>query len=348
MSSDDTVISLLTSLIQTTSTSEHEQEIARFLDTHLTNLGYTVERLPIAKDSTRENVYAYLGTQRKTRVCLTSHMDTVPPYIPLRIEGSTIYGRGACDDKGPMAAQICALEQLRAEGVASEGDVGLLFVVGEEKGGPGMLAANNQELSFEGVIFAEPTEGKLVTGHKGHLVFEVIGEGKACHSGYPQRGVNANIALVEALNDLTKTELPSSSLLGPSTFNIGKIEGGVSYNVVPETSKALCAVRVATDMDGIKKIVSGTVGRHTNVRLEFKFEYPETLLDHDVEGFETAPVSYGTDVPRLKGDHKKYLYGPGSILVAHGDNEQIEIGELVEGVRAYKKLVKHLLKFSTE
>jgi acetylornithine deacetylase/succinyl-diaminopimelate desuccinylase-like protein len=170
---------LLFDLMKINSTSEHEQEIAPFLDTYLTNLGYTVERLPIAKDSTRENVYAYLGSQRKTRICLTSHMDTVPPYIPLRIEGSTIHGRGACDDKGPMAAQISALEQLRAEGLVKEGDVSLLFVVGEEKGGPGMLAANDQNLGFEGVIFGEPTEGKLATGHKGHLVFEVIGEGKA-------------------------------------------------------------------------------------------------------------------------------------------------------------------------
>ncbi|KAE8154267.1 hypothetical protein BDV25DRAFT_172337 [Aspergillus avenaceus] len=338
------VVSLLNSLMDVPSTSDHEEDMARFLDDHLTGLGYTVERLPIADDSTRENVYAYLGTQRRTRVCLSSHMDTVPPHIPRRIEGSTIYGRGACDDKGPMAAQICAVEELRKEGLVKEGDVGLLFVVGEEKGGPGMIAANSQDLSFEGVVFGEPTEGKLVTGHKGHCVFEVIAEGKACHSGYPQHGVNANVALIGALGDLVKQEFPESSLLGPSTINVGKIEGGVSYNIVPETSKALCAVRVATDMSGIKRIVSETIDKHANVRVEFKFEYPETLLDHDVEGFETAPVSYGTDVPRFKGEHKKYLYGPGSILVAHGEKEQIEISELVEGVQAYKKLTKHLLK----
>ncbi|KAG2420009.1 hypothetical protein HFD88_004806 [Aspergillus terreus] len=337
------VVSLLQDLIQVQSTSEHEQEIALFLDKHLTSLGYTVERIPIAEGSSRENVYAYLGSTRKTRACLTSHMDTVPPHIPLRVEGSTIYGRGACDDKGPMAAQICALEELRAEGRVKEGDVALLFVVGEEKGGPGMLAANNHDLSFEGVVFGEPTEGKLVVGHKGHLVFELIGEGKACHSGYPQHGVNANIALVEALNDFLNTKFPDSPLLGPSTFNIGKLEGGVSYNIVPGASKALCAVRVATDMPGIKKIVADTAAKHPNVRLEFKFEYPETLLDHDVEGFETAPVSYGTDVPRFKGNHKKYLYGPGSILVAHGENEQIEVSELLEGVQKYKAITLHVL-----
>ncbi|KAK1141860.1 hypothetical protein N8T08_008373 [Aspergillus melleus] len=338
------VLSLLCDLIEVPSNSDHEQDVARFLDNHLTQLGYTVERLPIAANSTRENVYAYLGSTRKTRACLSAHMDTVPPHIPLRIEGSTIYGRGACDDKGPMAAQIMALEELRVDGLVKEGDVGLLFVVGEEKGGPGMIAANDQGLSFEGVVFGEPTEGKLVVGHKGHLVFELIAEGKACHSGYPHHGVNANTALVAALNDFLSTEFPESSLLGPSTLNIGKIEGGVSYNIVPATSTALCAVRVATDMPGIKKIVADVASRHPNVRLEFKFEYPETLLDHDVEGFETAPVSYGTDVPRFKGNHKKYLYGPGSILVAHGEREQIELSELLEGVQQYKKLTLHLLK----
>ncbi|THC99784.1 hypothetical protein EYZ11_000714 [Aspergillus tanneri] len=338
------VLSLLSDLIQIPSTSEHEQDVAHFLDDRLTQLGYTVERLPIANGSTRENIYAYLGSKRKTRVCLSSHMDTVPPHIPLRIEGSTVYGRGACDDKGPMAAQICALEELRADGLVGEGDIGLLFVVGEEKGGPGMIAANDQGLSFEGVIFGEPTEGKLVVGHKGLLVFELIGEGKACHSGYPHHGVSANAALVAALNDFLAIKFPESSLLGPSTFNIGKIEGGVTYNIVPATSTALCAIRVATDMVGIKKIVSDTVSHHENVRFELKFEYPETLLDHDVEGFKTAPVSYGTDVPRFKGNHKKYLYGPGSILVAHGEKEQIEISELLEGIEAYKKLAMHLLK----
>lgn len=150
--------------------------------------------------------------------------------------------------------------------------------------------------------------------------------------------------MVGVLNEFLCTKFPESSLLGPSTFNIGKIEGGVSYNIVPASSTALCAVRVATDMAECKKIVSEVVAKHPHVRLEFKFEYPETLLDHDVEGFETAPVSYGTDVPRFKGDHKKYLYGPGSILVAHGENEQIKVDELLEGVRAYKKLIRHLLK----
>ena len=175
------VLPLLQSLIEVPSNSEHEEAVARFLDEHLTRLGYTVERIPIAPGSPRENVYAYLGSTRRVRVCLTTHMDTVPPHIPLRMDGDTVYGRGACDDKGPMAAQICAVEELRAEGRVQEGDIGLLFVVGEEKGGPGMIAANDErhDLRFESVIFGEPTEGKLVVGHKGHLVFELIGEGKA-------------------------------------------------------------------------------------------------------------------------------------------------------------------------
>ncbi|EAW12874.1 putative peptidase [Aspergillus clavatus NRRL 1] len=289
--SDPPVVTLLKDLIQIPSTSEHEQDITRWLDTHLSRLGYTVERLPIAPASPRENIVAYLGSQRRVRVCLSSHTDTVPPHLPLRVEGSTIYGRGACDDKGSLAAQICALEELRAEGAVREGDVGLLFVVGEEKGGAGMYAANEHDLVFEGVVFGEPTEGKLVVGHKGHLVFELVGEGQACHSGYPQHGINANTALVQALGDFLSTEFPASPLLGPATFNIGKMEGGVNYNVVPGTSSALCAVRVATDMAECKRIVSEVAARHPHVSLEFKFDYPETLLDHDVDGWFFARLS---------------------------------------------------------
>lgn len=202
------VVSLLQSLIQVPSTSDHEQDIARWLDNHLSTLGYTVERLSIAPGSTRENVYAYLGSSRRVRACLTAHMDTVPPHIPLRVEGSTIYGRGACDDRGPMAAQICALEELRAEGAVREGEVGLLFVVGEEKGGPGMIAANDHDLKFEGVVFGEPTEGKLVVGHKGHLVFELVGEGKAWYVCSDALSAEANGAVIPGIPIMASAPMP--------------------------------------------------------------------------------------------------------------------------------------------
>lgn len=172
-------VKLLQSLIEIDSTSEQELEIGVFLANHLESLGYTVERIAIAPGSTRHNVYAYLGSQRKNRLLVTSHMDTVPPHIPFSIEGDVIRGRGACDDLGPLVSQLAAIEELRAEGRIGEGDVSFLYVVGEEKGGPGMIAANDMGLEWEAGLFGEPTEGKLAKGHKGHVVFEVSSLGKA-------------------------------------------------------------------------------------------------------------------------------------------------------------------------
>lgn len=174
------VVGLLKSLMSIVSTSELEHSIGVFLEQHLRRLGYTVERIPIAPGSTRHNVYAYLGSSRKTRVLLTAHMDTVPPHIPLTIDSDIIRGRGSSDDLGPLAAQIIAAEELRKEGkIRAEGDIGLLFVVGEENGGHGMIAANDMGITWESGIFAEPTESKLAKGHKGQVAFEVIARGVA-------------------------------------------------------------------------------------------------------------------------------------------------------------------------
>jgi acetylornithine deacetylase len=177
---EHSVVDLLKSLMAIVSTSELEQDIGLFLESHLQLLGYTVERITIGPDSTRHNIYAYLGTSRETRVLLTAHMDTVPPHIPLTIDGDIIRGRGSCDDLGPLAAQIVAAEELRREGdLQAEGDIGLLFVVGEENGGHGMIAANDMGITWESGIFAEPTESKLAKGHKGQIAFEIIAKGIA-------------------------------------------------------------------------------------------------------------------------------------------------------------------------
>lgn len=281
---DTPVVRLLKELMGIPSTSEEEHAIGVFLAQYLEKLGYSVELVPIAPGSDRCNVYAYLGNNRQARTLLTSHMDTVPPHIPLQIRGDIIYGRGACDDKGPMAAQIVALEELRAEGLLKNGDASLLFVVGEEKGGPGMLAANDMDLSWEAVMFGEPTEGKLATGHKGHYVFELLATGVACHSGYPERGKSATTTLFSLLEELRRLELPVSELLGPTTFHCGKVQGGVAYNVLAADAYALCGVRVAADLPGIERMVAETVSKYPEVTLKKSFAYSETLLDHEVEG----------------------------------------------------------------
>ncbi|GAB7353470.1 hypothetical protein MBLNU459_g3926t1 [Dothideomycetes sp. NU459] len=322
------LLPLITGLLEIESTSEAEGPIGLYLEKILTDLGYSVERQPISESSSRYNIYAYLGSERRARTCLSSHMDTVPPHINYRIAISpisgeeTIYGRGSCDDKGPMAAQILALEYLREEGMVSDGDVSLLFVVGEEKGGPGMIAANNLGLSWEAVIFGEPTEGKLASGHKGHIVFEITTKGVPAHSGYPERGSSANSLMVKVLAELESLAWPISEKLGPSTFHSGQINGGVAYNVLAAECKALCAVRVAEDLPEIRRMIYETADRYEDVNVQVRFGYDETYLDCDLPDIATTPVSFGTDVPRLEGTHKKYLYGPGSILVAHGVDEQ--------------------------
>ena len=178
---DHPVVHLLKSLMSIISTSELEHDIGVFLEIHLKSLGYTVRRISIASESSRHNVYAYLGSSEKARVLLTAHMDTVPPPVELRVDAEFIRGRGACDDLGPLAAQIMAVEELRKEGKVREdgGDVALLFVVGEEDGGHGMVAANDMGLQWESGIFAEPTESKLAKGHKGQVAFELIAKGVA-------------------------------------------------------------------------------------------------------------------------------------------------------------------------
>lgn len=281
---DHPVVALTEQLMRIPSVSENEEAVGRCIGTHLSALGYTVELIPIAADSNRYNVYAYLGSSREARTCLTSHMDTVPPHIDFRLEGNVIYGRGACDDKGPLAAQIVALEELRAEGKLKPGDASLLFVVGEEKGGPGMLAANDMDLQWEAILFGEPTEGKLATGHKGHYVFELFAKGKAAHSGYPEQGRSANAMLIELLEELSGLDYPGSELLGPSTFNCGKVNGGVAYNVLAADAYALCGVRVASDLQLIQDKVAATVKKYSGVTLKHNFGYSETNLDYQVEG----------------------------------------------------------------
>ena len=164
------------------------------------------------------------------------------------------------------------------------------------------------------------------------------------HSGYPYLGKSATQLLINALNDLTAAQWPESDLLGSSTLNIGKIEGGAGYNILAAEASALCSLRVAADLPGIKRQIADIVARHSDVELRFRHEYPETLLEWEFEGLEAAPMSFGTDVPRLKGDHRKVLYGPGSILVAHGKDESIKISEIMDSIKVNKRLVMEFLK----
>ena len=350
----DGLLALHRSLIETPSVTGDELAVGKFLESHLSSLGLKVE-LQAVQDreypKPRYNVFAYPPSHRQTRVLLTSHIDTVPPFIDYGLTKAAtgepeIRGRGSNDVKSGVAAQVFALTELLADGAIGPDDAALLFVVGEEVNGGGMKAANGLGLAWEAVVFGEPTEMKLVSGHKGLVIFDVRARGVAAHSGYPWKGRSAVSALIPALVAIERMQIPGSDKLGDTTINIGMVRGGNAYNIVPENATCGVAVRLGgATTEQAKKIIVDTV-RGVDKELEVTFlTNGYSPVDCDVlPGFETMTVNYGTDVPNLQGTHKRYLYGPGSITTAHSVNEHVLVDDLVTSVGAYKRIVLEALK----
>jgi len=294
--SESPLLSLHRSLIEHSSITENEHSVALYLSSYLRSQNFTVELQPVASTINssipRENILAYLGTTRETRVLISSHIDTVPPFWPYERKGDEIWGRGSVDAKGSVATQITAVLDLISAGKIEEGDIALLFVVGEETGGEGMKTANALDLSWETVIFGEPTELKLASGHKGITGFEITAKGKAGHSGYPELGKSANAMLIEVLWKLMNTEFPWSRKYGNTTLNVGTIEGGVAPNVIAEDAKAKIAVRIAEggpeEVERIVRKVVGSVGEGMDV--VFRMGYGPVYIDSDVPGKSFSPT----------------------------------------------------------
>lgn len=337
-------------LVEIESITQNENGVARWLTSYLRERDWTVEAQEVSKN--RYNLLAY-GKKRETTILLTSHIDTVPPYWPYYHNKTTdiIGGRGSVDAKASVAAQIMATVGLKEK---LYDDISLLFVVGEETGGDGMRVFSSWDkrpTSHEVVIFGEPTEGKLVCGHKGMLGFALKATGKAAHSGYPWLGVSANDVLVEALSELLelRKHLPWSEKYGNTTMNFGRIQGGVAANVVAETASANVATRLAAGtpdftrgliIDALKSVKAAAQKQGGDLEVEWSSEgYGPVDIDCSIEGFETLTVNYGTDVPNLSGDHRRYLYGPGSIFVAHSDHEALKKKELEQAVLDYRRLI---------
>lgn len=349
-SSTSSLLALHKGLVTHESISGNEESVGKYLAKYLKSKNFTVEIQEVeprtSEHPPRENVFAYIGESRKTRTLISSHIDTVPPFWKYERRGDEIWGRGSVDAKGSVAAQIIAVEELLATDKIQEADVSLLYVVGEEVGGEGMRKANDLGLEWQTVIFGEPTELKLASGHKGTMGVQISAKGKAGHSGYPELGKSANAMLIPALNALLNVELPSSEKYGNTTLNIGRMEGGVAGNVIPENASALLAIRIADGSpEDIQKIIVDTVEKQGE-ELDVKFlgGYGPVYIDSDVPGFETITVNYGTDIPNLKGEHKRYLYGPGTILMAHSDHEHLLVSDLETAVKGYKALIEHSLK----
>ncbi|KAK9766331.1 hypothetical protein K7432_004654 [Basidiobolus ranarum] len=333
------LFSLHEQLITIDSVTGNEAQVTRFLSDYLENRGWTVEKqfVSTANDGqVRENIFAHLGN-RNPAIVVSSHVDTVPPFIPYKLEGDKIFGRGACDAKSSVAAQIIAVEELLIEN--PDLDVGLLYVVGEEKGGQGMIKIPELELAPAALIIGEPTENKLILGHKGVMSFSIESKGVAAHSGYPELGRSAISQLLSAVISLNSIIFPAvDSTLGADTINVGLINGGVAANVVPEIATASGTIRVATNTTFVWDTITKRIGSPQGVALTLHNKYEPVKLDI-IDGFETGVAKFNTDFARWKGQGKNYLLGPGSILVAHKPEEYITKSDLVNSVDLYIKLI---------
>jgi len=286
----------------------------------------------------RPNVLA--TTDRSPRVVLSTHLDTVPPHLPAREEAGFLQGRGACDAKGIIAAQITAAERLRAAGV---NEIGLLFVVDEEMGSAGARAANAHPRAGEcqWLIDGEPTDNKLAAGCKGSLRLTLRTEGVTAHSAYPEQGRSAIDLLLDVLADVRRSAWPTDPFFGDTTVNIGVIAGGSRPNVVAGEARADLQIRLVTDAEPVKRLLGQVVGGRA--RIEYLTAVNPLHLT-TVPGFETCVVRFTTDLPHLTNWGTPLLIGPGSILDAHTAHERIALAELAAGTDAYMRLVRTLLQ----
>jgi acetylornithine deacetylase len=325
------VFELTKTLISIPSISGNEKAVAFFLADSLSAIGLHVELQDASAD--RPNVYARRG---EPDVVLSTHTDTVPPYVGFTEDDDFIYGRGACDAKGLIAAMIKAAEALIEANVT---DFGLLFVVGEEAGSPGARAANAIPNRSRYLINGEPTESKLALGSKGALRAVLRASGRAAHSAYPERGESAVDKLLDVLKDLRLAEFPHDKTLGATTMNIGVIKGGVAANVIPPEAEAELMFRVVTNTGALKRTIEDVVT--ARVEVEYTFECDPVFTER-INGFETTVVAFTTDIPLLGNWGKPLLFGPGSILDAHTPNEKISKRDLVAAVETYKQMVLRL------
>ncbi len=344
-------IDLTRRLVNIESTTFHEGHAGAFLHEYLEAQHYAVERTPVAQpdqpdhaaaiasSDERFNVYAALPGVTPD-VVLSTHMDTVPPFFGLREDDEFLYGRGSCDAKGIIAAQIAAADRLRDAGIK----VGLLFVVGEERDSAGAAAANLHPKGSRFLINGEPTDNRLAVASKGALRVELYAHGTMAHSAYPELGDSAINKLVEALHDLRAMPLPFEPSLGEdgqSTLNIGILHGGRAPNVIADKAEAHLLVRLVGPSEPTREQILATVGNRAEVR--FSLDLPFVRM-RQVDNLPTMIAKFTTDIPSLTAWGEPFLLGPGSIHVAHTPDEKIAKKELLDAVDLYVDLAEHLVR----
>ncbi len=328
------VVAFTRQLVDIESISGNETRVADCLYRQLCGLGYQAVKLPVEGD--RANIWAALPEDPHPAVVFSTHMDTVPPFIASSEDMGNVYGRGSCDAKGIIAAQVAAAEQLREHGIR----VGLLFLVGEERDSLGAKSANRHPVGSRFLINGEPTENQVAVASKGALRVELTARGKMAHSAYPELGDSAIDKLVEALSRLRSMSLPADPEVGPCTVNIGQIEGGRAPNVIPDFAKALLLYRLVGPAADLRRQIVETVGDLAHV--EFTLEIPFVRL-RTLDGLPTMVAAFTTDIPALTDWGEPLLLGPGSIHVAHTDREYVSKKQLFEAVELYCTIAKRLL-----
>ena len=334
-------IQLTRSLIDIESITYNEGAVGIYLAEFLAGRGFTVERTPVPQPGEskykgeRFNVYAG-ATGQTPDVVLSTHMDTVPPFIPSSEDDEYIYGRGACDAKGIIAAQIAAAERLRDAGM----QVGLLFVVGEERDSAGAKLANTQSKGSRFLINGEPTDNRLGIASKGVLRALIQAKGKMAHSAYPELGESAIHKLIEALDRLLQLELPVTEGIGASTLNIGLLEGGRATNVIADHAEAQILVRLVGPSEETRKGIEEAVAGLAEV--DFNLEIPFMRL-RQLDGLPTMVAAFTTDIPALTNWGEPILLGPGSIHVAHTPHEKLAKRELLDAVDLYVQVAQRLV-----
>lgn len=328
------VVALAAELLAIQSFTHDEGGVIDFVARWLVARGWNVMVQEVTPG--RGNVWA---SRDGGGVTLSTHLDTVPPFLTPRLRDNRLSGRGACDAKGIAAAMMAAGELLAERG---EDRVDLLFVVGEEKGSDGARAANNLPATSRFLINGEPTESRLASGCKGSLRFVVRTRGREAHSAYPELGQSAIEPLIRLLPTIHDLELPMDPVLGATTVNIGTIQGGTEANIIPGEAHAEVMVRLVSDVEPLQEIISAWAARG-GAEVEFGSTIPAQHF-HTIPGYEIAAVAYTSDIPLLSRWGTPLLFGPGSIHVAHTQQEYVDVDELRASVDTYAALVTELLR----
>ena len=322
-------------LIDIDSTTGREGDAGRWLVRHLRELRFVVTEQRV--DGERINVIAATDVEIQPSVVLSTHFDCVPPFFPSRLDGDRVYGRGSCDAKGILAAQVSAADRLRRGG---ESRVGLVFVVGEERGSDGAKLANEAAAGTKFLVNGEPTDSRLGAATRGILRVKFYAEGRAAHSSFPELGESAIDKLIDALIELRSIPLPDDPVLGRTHYTVGLLNGGVAPNVVSPSAEAEVMFRTVGNGDEVRRAVAPLERR---VTVEHILEVPPVRLK-TVNGFDADVFPYTTDIPFLSKWGEPLLFGPGSIHVAHTADEFVSIAELSAAVDHYAALARALLR----